>query len=267
MRGCACAAFPGRATVDRRTRASARRPGGGHALKPCDESVQPLVASAIDDPGLARAVSRRGLRLVPVSTIATPCREDCGALFGWRGADGDPARHIAMLRENGWTGPLLLVMGEGGSEAVARALDGGADDAVAASASPGEMAARIAARMRMWRDRVAAYGPLAIDRVTRRVSCAGRPVPLRPREYALLLHLVERAGQCVSRAELLTAVWGLGFDPGTNVVEVHVSRLRAAIRGACGHPGGGNGGGGGRALALVNERGRGYRLDMRAGGG
>jgi len=72
-------------------------------------------------------------------------------------------------------------------------------------------------------------GPLSIDPVERRVTRSGRPIPLLPREYALLLHLARAGGRCVGRAELLRAVWGLRFDPGTNVVEVHVSRLRAKL--------------------------------------
>ncbi len=91
-------------------------------------------------------------------------------------------------------------------------------------------------------------GPLSLDPVERRVTRSGLPVSLLPREYALLLHLVHAEGRCVSRAELLRAVWGLRFDPGTNVVEVHISRLRAKLD--RGFP----------VAMLRTEKGRGYYL-------
>lgn len=94
-------------------------------------------------------------------------------------------------------------------------------------------------------------GALSIDPVERVVRRSGKRIALMPREFALLLHLA-RAGRCVSRAELLAAVWRLDFDPGTNVVEVHISRLRARID--RGFP----------APMLRTERGRGYRLTASA---
>ena len=69
-----------------------------------------------------------------------------------------------------------------------------------------------------------------------------------PREYELLVHLAERADQVVSRRALLDAVWGLRNDPGTNVVQVHVSRLRAKLDRGQPQP------------MLLSERGKGYRL-------
>ncbi|TGX38828.1 winged helix family transcriptional regulator [Sphingomonas naasensis] len=95
-------------------------------------------------------------------------------------------------------------------------------------------------------------GDLRIDPVERRVEREGRAIALLPREYALLLHLARSAGRSIAREELLAAVWGLRFDPGTNVVEVHVSRLRAKLdRGFA-------------APMLVTDKGRGYRLIARA---
>ena len=84
---------------------------------------------------------------------------------------------------------------------------------------------------------------------------AGRPVPLLAREYALLLHLARHAGQPLSRTDLLRAVWRLDFDPGTNSVEVHMSRLRAKLDR-----------GGARPL-LRTVKGRGYMLDAGVGVG
>ena len=91
-------------------------------------------------------------------------------------------------------------------------------------------------------------GPLSIDPVARRVVRDGVAIPLAPREYSLLLHLARAAGRSVGRAELLEAVWGLTFDPGTNVVEVHVSRLRAKLDSGFATP------------LLRTEKGKGYRI-------
>ena len=202
-----------------------------------------LIACALEIPELAEAARARGLRLVP---MAEP-RADAGAVLGWSPREGDPASRIAGLRERGWLGPLLLVLSDGCSASVVRALDAGADDAVLQPVSAGEIAARIAARLR---PPLIAIGDLRIDPVERRVARAGRPIALLPREYALLLHLARAGGRCVGRAELLAAVWRLRFDPGTNVIEVHVSRLRAKLDRDFPRP------------MLVTEKGRGYRLSV-----
>ncbi|MDG2533401.1 response regulator transcription factor [Sphingomonas sp. HITSZ_GF] len=193
-----------------------------------------LVAFTLEIPRLADAAAARGLQLIPFA----PDVEAAAALV----AGG--SERIAQIRAQGWHGPLLLVLPEGGS--VAQALDAGADDAVRAGTPPDEIAARLAARVRPGPEIV--LGELRIDPFARRVTRAGRAIALLPREYALLLHLVGQGERPAARSELLAAVWGLGFDPGTNVVEVHVSRLRAKLdRGFA-------------APMLVTDKGRGYRL-------
>ncbi|ATY34655.1 transcriptional regulator [Sphingomonas psychrotolerans] len=134
---------------------------------------------------------------------------------------------------------------------IAGALDAGADDAVVLPVCAGEIAARLAARLRCHAPTVI-VGGLQIDTVERRVERESRAITLLPREYALLLYLARSAGRCVGREELLAAVWGLSFDPGTNVVEVHVSRLRAKLDRGFAVP------------MLVTDKGRGYRLIDRA---
>lgn len=193
-----------------------------------------LVACTFELPRLAEAVLARGMRLVRFA----PGVEAGAAMFA-----GD-AHSVARIRARRWQGPLLLVLPQGASAAAA--LDAGADDAVPRWAGPDEIAARLAARLRQRPEIV--LGELRIDPVERRVTRAGRAISLLPREYALLLHLVRQGGRPAGRNELLEAVWGLGFDPGTNVVEVHVSRLRAKLdRGFA-------------APMLVTDKGHGYRL-------
>ena len=68
-----------------------------------------------------------------------------------------------------------------------------------------------------------------MDLIARAVTRGGAPIDLLPREFALLEHLLRRKGRVQTRTMLLEAVWDLSFDPQTNVVETHVSRLRAKV--------------------------------------
>lgn len=193
-----------------------------------------LVASGPDIPALAEAAAARGLGLVP---YAPGVEADAVLLAG--GGDS-----VAPIRAQGWHGPLLLLLPKGCD--VAEALDAGADDAMPATTPAEEIAARLAARVRRRPEIV--LGELRIDPVARRVTRAGQALALLPREYALLLHLIRQGERPAGRSELLAAVWGLRFDPGTNVVEVHVSRLRAKLDRGFAVP------------MLLTDKGRGYRL-------
>lgn len=154
----------------------------------------------------------------------------CTAMASAPGARPDRRVAIAAIR-HWWHGPLLMMLPAAATAADAvRALDSGADDAFPDTTDDPLIAARLAALLR-WAGRGAPIicGPITIDPVARRVSRGGAAIALLPREYRLLLHLAERPGQVVSRAELLRAVCGLAFDPGTNVLDVHLSRLRTRI--------------------------------------
>ena len=202
-----------------------------------------IIACALEIPGLEEALRARGLCGVPIADLVPG--KALATLAGWTPESEEPADRLARLRARGWRAPFVLAAP--GRESAVRALDAGADDAVALPASACEIAARIASRLRTSPAPIT-LGALDIDPVERRVRREGRPIALLPREYALLLHLARRGGECVGRAQLLRAVWGLGFDPGTNVVEVHVSRLRAKLdRGFA-------------TAMLRTEKGRGYRL-------
>lgn len=129
-------------------------------------------------------------------------------------------------------------------DAAIAALDSGADDVAMLSDAPPMLAARIA---RLARPDTIRVGGLAIDPVARIAIRDGRRLDLLPREYAVLLALARQADTIVTRLALRTAVWGREADPGTNVIEVHISRVRATLdRDA--------------PAMLRTERGRGYRL-------
>jgi two-component system, OmpR family, response regulator len=80
------------------------------------------------------------------------------------------------------------------------------------------------------RGEVLEVGDVAIDRLTRTVTAAGGRLRLTPKEFALLEHFLLRPSRVVSRTELLEKVWDIRFDPGSNVVDVHVARLRAKLQ-------------------------------------
>lgn len=206
--------------------------------------VGKIVATNVQLDGLDAAASARGLSLMPFD--AADWRGLAALFVDWRMQIG-PARDLVdTIRGRGWRGPIAL-RAMGGSAMVALAIDAGADDAVDGRAGPEEIAARLAALTRAPNNRIG-VGDLVIDRIQRSAQRAGRPIDLLPREYALLVHLADRAGQVVSRRALLDAVWGLRIDPGTNVVQVHVSRLRAKLDRGQPQP------------MLLSERGKGYRL-------
>lgn len=142
-------------------------------------------------------------------------------------------------------GPGVRWLALAGDELEAIALlDAGADDVALPDCGIALLVARIARLAQPVRIRT---GALEIDPVARRIWRDGRALDLLPREYAVLRHLAAHADAVVSRSDLRVAVWGRDFDPGTNVIEVHISRVRAALdRDA--------------PAMLLTERGRGYRL-------
>ena len=110
-------------------------------------------------------------------------------------------------------------------------LEAGADDYVTKPFAIEELAARIRARLRNSDEHATTLrsGELTVDLVAHRVFLKGAEVALSARELALLASLVQYPNQVLSREQLLRIVWGLEFDPGSNVVDVHVAALRRKI--------------------------------------
>lgn len=153
----------------------------------------------------------------------------------------DPA-FLACLDELRWWGLVqpVFVLAATSPLADARivALRAGADDALSHPYLIDELALRVARLTRSAppSGRRFEAGGLVIDRIERRVWRDGREIFLLPREFALLMCLARNHGCVLGRRALLAAVWKLRFDPGTNVVDVHISRLRAKLDRGFGHP-------------------------------
>lgn len=138
---------------------------------------------------------------------------------------------VRALRAEECVIPILFLTALDGLYDRVAGLDAGGDDYLVKPFAMAELVARVAALGRRGRDQATQLvcGDLVLDRLQRSVMRAGHPIILQPREFALLEYLMRHEGAVVTRAMLLKAVWGINFDPGTNVVESHLSRLRARI--------------------------------------
>src|SRR5580693_8134197 len=140
---------------------------------------------------------------------------------------------IESLRKSGNRTPILILSALSDVDERIKGLKSGGDDYLTKPFAFGELLARVDARGRRGgdpgADRVLQVGDLRMDRLSRRVTRGSRPVTLQPREFKLLEYLMRHAEQVVTRTMLLEAVWDYNFDPQTNVVDVHISKLRQKI--------------------------------------
>ncbi len=140
---------------------------------------------------------------------------------------------VRALRSAKVVTPALFLTAMGGVDDRIEGLRAGADDYLVKPFAFGELSARIDVLGRRTAqpvvETVLKAGDLAMDLIARKVTRAGQEIDLLPREFALLEHLLRRKGRVQTRTMLLESVWDLSFDPQTNVVETHVSRLRAKV--------------------------------------
>ena len=129
--------------------------------------------------------------------------------------------------------PVLILSALGDVDDRVQGLRGGGDDYLAKPYAFAELLARVEAlaRRQIPDEQRMTYevGDLKLDRLSHRVTRAGQNIILQPREYRLLEFLMKHAGQVVTRTMLLEGVWDYHFDPQTNVIDVHISRLRSKI--------------------------------------
>lgn len=129
--------------------------------------------------------------------------------------------------------PVLFLTSLGGVDDRIDGLNAGADDYLIKPFAFGELSARVAALARRpqlkEQENTLRAGDLTMDLIRRKVTRGAVEIDLLPREFALLEHLLRRKNRVQTRTMLLEAVWDISFDPQTNVVETHVSRLRAKV--------------------------------------
>src|SRR5688500_10299841 len=142
---------------------------------------------------------------------------------------------LQELRKDGKTTPVIVLTGANDSATTVRALDAGADDYLKKPIVIDEFRARMRALVRRGgatRSEQLAAANVVVNRLTRQVLVGGKECTLTAKEFQLLEHFIMHQGQVVTRAQLLEKVWDMHFDPGSNVVDVHVTRLRKKLEGA-----------------------------------
>jgi two-component system OmpR family response regulator len=147
---------------------------------------------------------------------------------------------IEAMRAKGIATPVLVLSALGGVDDRIRGLKAGGDDYLTKPFALAELLARVEALLRRHSSVPHAtrlkVEDLEFDLLARRVTRAGRELDLTARELKLLEYLMRRAGQVVTRTMLLEGVWDLHFDPQSNLIDVHISRLRQAIDRGSDHP-------------------------------
>jgi two-component system OmpR family response regulator len=141
---------------------------------------------------------------------------------------------LRQLRAASISVPVIVLTAKGGISDRVSGLDAGADDYLVKPFAMAELVARLnAVTRRSPMPEVSTrleVGDVVLDAMRRSVTRAGRVIHLQPREFALLEVLMRNAGRVVTRTMFLEQVWGFHFDPQTNIVESHLSRMRAKLR-------------------------------------
>lgn len=139
---------------------------------------------------------------------------------------------VQQLRAAGQNAPVLFLSALGEVEDRVAGLRAGGDDYLVKPYAISELTARLEALARRQagkNETSLTLADLSVDLVARTVMRAGEPIDMQPREFVLLEYLLRNQGQIVTRRMLLENVWNYQFDPQTNVIDVHISRLRAKI--------------------------------------
>ena len=141
---------------------------------------------------------------------------------------------VSVVRQAGIDTPILMVSALGDVDERVKGLRAGGDDYLTKPFASEELSARLEVLLRRQRraearETVLSAGDLEMDLVTREVRRGGRDLKLLPTEFKLLELLLRNSGQVLTRSMIFEAVWGYRFDPGTNLIDVHMGRLRKKV--------------------------------------
>jgi len=194
-----------------------------------DRTIADFVAKGLAEAGYAVDVAadgERGLELAMASTYDA-------AIVDVMLPKLDGLTLIDRMRARSIRTPVLILSARRTVDDRVTGLQAGGDDYLTKPFAFAELLARLQALMRRSSGATEptklSVADLSLDLLTRRTERAGRTLELRPREFALLEYLMRNAGRVLSKTMILSHVWGYNFNPGTNVVDVLVSRLREKI--------------------------------------
>lgn len=140
---------------------------------------------------------------------------------------------VTTMRQVGIETPVLMISALSDIDERVRGLRAGGDDYMTKPFAPDEMAARIEVLLRRSRTKAPStelrVGDLELDLMTRAARRGGRDLELLPTEFRLLEFLMRNSGQVLTRMMIFETVWGFHFDPGTNLIDVHIGRLRKKV--------------------------------------
>jgi two-component system, OmpR family, response regulator len=194
-----------------------------------DPTIASFVSKGLQEAGYAVDVAEDGTRGLQLALTEPYDAAVLDVMLPGR----DGLSIIEELRRRRINVPVLILSARHSVDDRIRGLQAGGDDYLTKPFAFSELLARVQALIRRSQGspeptRLAA-GDLSLDLATRHVERAGRPIDLRPREFALLEYLLRNAGRVVSKTMIMEHVWNYSFDPRTNVVDVLVFRLRERV--------------------------------------
>jgi len=194
-----------------------------------DATIADFVAKGLTEAGFAVDVASDGARGLELATSGAYDAAIVDVML----PQLDGLSLIDRMRARGVRTPVLILSARRTVDDRVRGLQAGGDDYLTKPFAFAELLARVQALIRRSTGTTEptrlTVGDLTLDLLTRRTERAGRTLDLRPREFALLEYLMRNPGRVLSKTMILSHVWGYNFNPGTNVVDVLVSRLREKI--------------------------------------
>jgi len=194
-----------------------------------DKAIADFIARGLREAGFAVDVASNGPDGLDAALAQNPDVAIVDVMLPGR----DGLSLIDELRKQGRTTPVLILSAKRSVDDRVRGLQAGGDDYLTKPFAFAELLARVQALVRRASRTPEAttltVADLTMDLLSRRVTRAGQPIDLRPREFALLEYLMRNAGKVVSKTMILSHVWEYNFDPQTNIVDVLVSRLRDKV--------------------------------------